>query len=137
MKVVTIGVVALLAMMVPVIAGAQQRVEAASSPDDQPPFDTLVEAERLEDGGFTSEQASTLTKTVAAATENLPTRTDLQLFEARLEVGMAELETRLSDRFTDLMLWGLTIGIGGAGLTVAAIGVLPSLISRLEKGTST
>ena len=113
MKVGTIGVVALLAMMVPVIAGAQQRVEAASSPDP-PPFNTLPEAERLEDGGFTREQASALTKSLVEATRHLATRDDFSMLRA-------ELDRSVATQGQTIIMWLSGVILGTGGLIVAVM----------------
>ena len=84
-----------------------------------PGFDTLSYARRLKEAGVDEAQAEAHAEAVRAAiTEGAATKADIVRLEAKVENGLARLETRLTIRF-----YGMAAGIVAA--VVALIKLLP------------
>ena len=84
-------------------------------------FDTLHAAKALTAAGFESQQAEAITNTIREAfTESVATKADIADLRAELKADIANLETRLVERFKALykQLWLMALGIVTA---VAAI----------------
>jgi hypothetical protein len=83
------------------------------------PFDTLKFATRLQEGGFTAEQAKAAAEAFAEATgEELATKTDLRAEIAAVRADIRELELRM------------TIKLGG--LIMAATGIILAAIKFVK-----
>ncbi len=87
------------------------------------PFDTLKFVEKLEDGGFTPQQAKAAAQAFAAATgEQLAVKSDIDSMKIELR---ADIKAAASEVKVDILRWLVLTQVALGGLLLAAMRFLP------------